>query len=463
MSENSSVTTIINGTEEKSIQSNKSRVLLIICIGFFMVSLDATIVNVALNSLGNSLNASLGGLQWTVDAYTLAFAALLLGAGGLGDFFGSKKIFNIGLIIFSLASACCAISSTLNELLISRILQGLGAALLVATSLSLLQKVFVEPGERANAFGVWGGVGGVAVATGPVLGGILISTFEWPSVFWVNVPFGIIGVFLSIKYLPSVKGEARSLNIISQIISAIALASLAFIFISAGENGWLSKDVGIASLTFVILTIFFIIIEKSTSSPMLPRGIFKSKKFSAATFVGMIINFGFYGQLFVLSLFFQKIFKYSAMDTGLALLPQAIVCSLTAFYCGKITAKKGPRFPMVVGLTAGTLGLLGLGFVDSESSYVTVLIPMLAVGFGMSFTAPATVTAGMSEAPLGQGGIVSGIINAARQSGSVMGIAVLGGLLGVMSDFEKGMHLSFWVASFFFACAFIITLLNIRS
>ncbi|CAR53924.1 MFS transporter [Burkholderia cenocepacia] len=462
LSDNSLFTSVIEEADAQSREIVKSRALITVCIGFFMVSLDATVVNVALNSLRLSLHVGLSGLQWTVDSYTLAFAALLLSAGALGDIFGPKKVFNVGLIVFSLASALCGLSTSLGALLASRVLQGVGAALLVATSLSLLQKIFVEPADRARAFGVWGGVGGVAVAAGPVLGGFLISMFGWPSVFLVNVPFGILGVILSARYLPKMPGEARRINFGAQVLSAVALGALAFLFISAGAHGWSSRDVQIAAAAFAIATCLFLGIERFSANPMLPRGIFRSRIFSAATTVGMIINFGFYGQLFVLSLYFQQICKYSTMETGLALLPQAIVCSLTAFYCGRVTARTGPGFPMKVGLLAGALGLFGLTFANGNSSYVSVLIPMLAVGFGMSFTAPATVAAGMSAAPAGQAGIVSGVINAARQSGSVMGIAVLGGLIGLSSNFEYGMHLAFWVASVLFAGALLVTALRIR-
>lgn len=462
MSDNNIIKSRIKKVVTPEQETVKSRALLTVCIGFFMVSLDATVVNVALSSLGSSLNIGLSGLQWTVDAYTLAFAALLLSAGALGDIFGPKRVFNLGLIVFSLASALCGIAMNLDALLASRVLQGVGAALLVATSLSLLQKIFTEPADRARAFGVWGGVGGVAVATGPVLGGFLISTFGWPSIFLVNVPFGILGVILSARYLPNVSGEARRINFAAQLLSALALGSLAFLFIAAGENGWSSYDVKIAISAFAITTCLFLLIERSSANPMLPRGIFRSRIFSAATTVGMIINFGFYGQLFLLSLYFQQICKYSTMETGLALLPQAIVCSLTAFYCGRVTARTGPGFPIKVGLLAGAAGFLGLMFVNGHSPYVAVLIPMLAVGFGMSFTAPATVAAGMSTAPAGKGGIISGVINAARQSGSVMGIAVLGGLIGLSANFEYGMHLAFGVACVLFAIALLITTLLVR-
>lgn len=432
--------------------------LLTVCMGFFMVSLDATVVNVALNSLRVSLHIGLSGLQWTVDSYTLSFAALLLSAGALGDRMGPKKVFCFGLLLFSLASALCGIASSLPFLIIARVLQGIGAALLVATSLSILQRIFVEPSARARAFGVWGGIGGVAVAAGPVLGGFLISLFGWPSVFLLNVPFGIAGLYMASRYLPDMHGTPRQIKIAAQATSAVALGALAYTFIAAGSHGWNTTSVIFSAILFVIAAIAFLTVEIVAEAPMLPKGIFRVRSFTAAALVGVIINFGFYGQLFVLSLYFQQVRGYSALETGCALLPQAIVCALTAFICGKVTAKTGPGLPMTIGLFAGFSGLVGLAFISATSPYMTILIPMLAVGFGMSFTAPATIAAAMSSASSAQSGMISGIINATRQSGSVMGIAVLGSLIAHQATFAWGMSAAFAIAAtlFFVGLSFTV-------
>lgn len=441
---------------------NKKISLIIICIGFFMVSIDATVVNVALDSLQKNLHAGLSGLQWTVDAYTLAFAALLLSAGGLGDIFGAKKVFNIGLIIFTIASALCGLSATLVLLLFARVLQGIGAALLVSTSLALLQKIFSDPAERAKAFGVWGGVGGVAVAAGPVLGGILIHYFGWESVFYLNIPFGVAGIFLSLKFLPKIEAHNRGINIPSQILSILILGLITYMFINVASNGWHDERTKISLIALALTVILFIINENKSLDRILPKGIFSTKKFTAATIVGMIINFGFYGQLFILSLYFQQVKNYSTIETGLALLPQAIVCSLTAFYCGKVTAKTGARFPMLTGLISSAVGYFFLSYIKSDDSYILMLLPMLVIGFGMSFTAPATVSAGMSAALPGKAGIYSGVLNAARQSGSVMGIALLGGFTGSKYGFAVGMHQAFLLNALLFSIATLITFTSIK-
>ena len=417
-------------------------ILIIVSMGFFMVCLDATVVNVALNDLKMSFDANLSDLQWIVASYTIAFATLLLSAGSLGDLVGPKKIFCIGLVIFTVASLMCGIAQTLSFLVFSRVIQGIGAALLVANSLSLLQQVFKQPADRAKAFGVWGGLGGVATAIGPVAGGLLIARLGWPSAFLLNLPFGGFAIFMAQKHIPEIKTAPREIKPMAQIFIAASLGALAYTFIAAGVQGWYSTKVFVSSCMFVITGLGFVLIENNSNQSIFPKGIFRSRKFTAATIVGLIINLGFYGQLFIISLYFQQIKSYSTMVSGFALLPQAVIMAMTAYYCGKATAKLGAGIPMVIGLLSTLIGLAGLISTDAASSYVGILIPMLLTGFGMSSIAPATVAACMSSAPAGQGGITSGIINAARQSGSVMGVAILGSVLGNQNLTLHTMHLA---------------------
>lgn len=433
-------------------------ILTIVSMGFFMVCLDATVVNVALSNLKISLDTNLSGLQWAITSYTISFAAMLLSAGSLGDRIGPKKVFCIGLIVFTFASVLCGLAQSLSFLVFSRVLQGIGAALLVANSLSILQGIFIDPSDRAKAFGVWGGVGGVAIAVGPVIGGVLIASFGWPSAFFLNIPFGIIGLIIALKYIPEMEVLPRQIKPVAQTFIATALGALAYAFIAAGTNGWHSSRVIISTVVFVLSVIGFVFIEVYSAVPMLPRGIFRSRRFTAATIIGLIINLGFYGQLFVMIMYFQQIKEYSTMTTGFALFPQAVVMAVTAFYCGRVTAKTGPGIPMTVGLFTSLAGLILLVFTSATSSYVEVLVPMLLVGFGMSSTAPATVAAGMSSAPPGQGGITSGVINAARQSGSVMGVAILGSFLDTNNVSMRGIHvaLSITVPLYVLALGFTI-------
>ncbi len=442
----------------KKIASEKIIILTIISMGFFLVSMDATVVNVALSNLQQDLAINISGLQWIIDAYTISFATLLLTAGKAGDIIGPKKVFCAGLIIFSAASLLCGLAHTLSYLIFFRIMQGMGAALLVANSLSLIQGVFSVKAERARAFGIWGGIGGIAIATGPVAGGILISTFGWPSAFFLNIPFGIASLYLASKYIPEMAILQRKINLLAQLMTAIALASLAFMFITSGSDGWLSPGVFIAGLIFVSSVTGFIIHEIRADMPLLPQGIFRIKQFTAATSVGLIINAGFYGQLFIISLYFQQIKHYSTLDTGIALLPQAIVMAVTAFCCGRIISHTGPGIPLLAGLSVSLGGLIWLSFTPTDSTYFRIMIPMLLTGLGMSLAAPATVAACMAEAPAGQGGITSGIVNTARQSGSVLGVAMAGSFLAEHNLSLHSMHIALQATLPLYLLAWAVTL-----
>lgn len=433
--------------------------LITVCIGFFMVCLDTTVVNVALQDIYISLHTNLSGLQWTIDSYVLSFATLLLSAGALGDYFGPRKVFNLGLMLFTLSSILCGIAQSLSILIIARVMQGIGSALLVATSLSILQRMFVDSSARARAFGVWGAAGGVAVACGPVLGGFLISLFGWRSVFLLNVPFGIFGIVMTLIYLPKMSGIPKHINIFSVLTSIVILGSAAYTFIEAGSAGWGSFYVKVSILIGLASLVLFLLGEKFSKYPMLPEGIFKIKNFSAAVIVGIVINFGFYGQLFVLSLYFQQTKNYSVLQTGFAFLPQAVICAITAFYCGKVTARKGVAFPITIGLSIGVIGFLGLVFIDINTSYSAIMLPMLAIGFGISFVAPATVAAAMSSSLNAQSGIVSGIINTVRQSGSLMGVAVLGSFIGHKGQINiHGLRIAFIAAAISYFIGLLFTI-----
>lgn len=415
-------------------------------------------MNVALSQLKQDLGISISGLQWVIDAYTLSFATLLLSAGKAGDITGPKKIFCCGLLLFSVASLLCGIAHSLSFLVIARILQGTGAALLVANSLSLIQGIFSQPPERAKAFGIWGGVGGIAIAMGPVAGGILISRFGWQAAFFLNIPVGVLSLAMALKYLPEIATVPRKINPLAQLLIAVALASLAWAFITAGYDGWLSATVITSGLLCIAAITGFIFYEITSEIPLLPRGIFRIKKFAAATSIGLIINSGFYGQLFIISLYFQQIKHYTTLHSGLALLPQAIIMAATAFCCGRIIARTGPGIPVLAGLSVSFIGLLWLSLIPTNSSYIGVMIPMLLTGMGMSLTAPATVAACMAEAPLGQGGITSGIINTARQSGSVLGVAMAGSFMGDQNLSLHSMHLALLATLPFYLLAWCLAL-----
>ena len=414
-------------------------VLASVCLGYFMAVLDSTVVNVALPDMARSLGTGIAGMQWVVDGYALLFASLLLTAGALGDRLGNRGMFVAGLALFTLASALCGIAPSLGALVAFRALQGVGAAVQVPASLALLRHAYHDPAERAQAIGIWAAATGVAVAAGPVVGGILTHAWTWRSVFLVNLPVGVLGIVLTLRHVPPVPPhQDGDLDLTAQALGIAALGGLTFGLIQGGVWGWASAPVILALLVAAVAAVLFYLGERRAAHPMLPPALFRDATFSAANAVGAILSFGFYGELFLMSLFFQQVQHRSPLAAGLALLPQTAVISLMNFVSGQVTARRGARLPMALGLAIGGAGLLGLALVSARASLFSVVGPMLAVGMGASLAMPAMTHAAIDHTPKERAGIGSAVLNASRQVGGVVGIALLGALIG--GRFMVGMH-----------------------
>lgn len=420
--------------------------LIAICLGYFMVILDATVVNVALPSLGHDLGAGVSSLQWVVDGYTLVFAGLLLSAGSLGDRLGGRHVFQAGLLLFTLASGACAAAPSVAPLVAARVAQGLGAALLVPSSLALLRAAYDDPSDRARAIGAWGAVAGIAAASGPVIGGVLVSALNWRAVFLLNLPVGALALMLSRRHLPAA-GE-RSGAGIDPAGQLLAVAALTLFTLGVIQQMLLP------ALVSLPLAVAFVLQERRARHPMLPLGLFRNETFSGASFVGLAINLGFYGQLFVMSLYFQHLRGWSALATGLALLPEGIFVAISSALSGRAMARAGPRLPMIAGLLVGGAGLAGLAVAGDYTSYVILVPPLIAAGFGMAFTMPAATNAIIGAAPAERAGIASGVLNASRQAGGAIGVALLGTLVR-SGAFIPGLRTAMLVAggAFFLAAA----------
>lgn len=440
---------------------SKTVALVAICLGYFMTILDVTAVNVALPSIRHDLGATVAGLQWVVDGYALVFAALLLSAGSLGDRRGNRRMFVSGLVVFTFASALCGLSPSLWMLQAARVIQGVGAALLVPTSLALLRHTFTDPARRARGFGIYGGIAGIAAAAGPVLGGALTSLLSWRAVFFANVPVGVLAVLLTLRYAPPApRLSGRGLDACGQLAVIVALGLLTFSFIEGGVRGWGSPLI-VAGLAIALLaTAAFAIIERRVEAPMLPPALFGNRAFSAGNAVGLLINLGFYGQFFLISLFFQHVRGLSALYTGLALLPEAGIVTIASTLSGRVAARAGPWLPMVTGTAIGGCGLLAMTWIGRDTSYAVICLMLLAVGFGMAFTMPAMTAAVMEAAPGEHAGIAGGVLNAARQVGSVIGVALLGSLVNGQGLFVPGFHTAMAVAGLAFLSACGLTLLT---
>ena len=427
-----------------------------------MVILDTMVANVALPALSRGLHTTTTGLQWIVDAYSLVFAALLLSAGALGDRRGAKAVFQAGPALFAASSLGCGLAPSTSALIAARAVQGLGAALAVPSSLALLQAAYPDLAARRRAFGVWGGVAGIAAGAGPVVGGALVSGLGWRSVFFVNVPIGAAGLALADRVLPSPSRRPHGVDPAGQVAGIVALAGLTLALIEAGSAGWSSLVVEIGFVVFIVAGIAFVAVEHRVARPMLPLSLFSSATFSAAIAVGLLINFGFYGELFVMSLYLQTIREFTPLAAGVALVPEAAMAIIGSTVSGRVMARTGPRLPMLAGLAVGGAGLLGLMTVGAHSSYWQLVVPFMAAGLGMSFTMPAVTSAVMETAPAERGGLVSGTVNAARQVGGVIGVALLGSLVAHRVSFVPGLQVGMAIAGGVFLLGVVVTTLGVE-
>ena len=431
--------------------------LVALCVGYFMVILDTMVVNVALPALSRGLHATTTGLEWVVDAYSLVFAATLLSGGALGDRRGAKSVFQVGMAVFALSSLGCGLSPTTVALIVARCAQGLGAALAVPASLSLLQAAYRDQAARRRAFGIWGAAAGVGAAAGPVVGGALVSGLGWRSVFFLNVPIGATGLLLAAWCLPAPPRRRHGVDPFGQLAAVASLTALTAALIEAGAAGWTARVVVGGFAVCVLAAAAFVAAEHRASRPMLPLSLFTSSTFSAATVVGLLINLGFYGELFVMSLYLQQLRGMSALRAGVALLPEAAMAVIGSTASGRVMARSSPRLPMVAGLVLGGAGLASLVVVGAHSSYGLLVAPFVATGLGMSLVMPAATAAVMEAAPTERAGLASGTVNAARQVGGVVGVALLGSLVATRATFLPGLRVGMVVAAGAFFLGAVLT------
>jgi MFS transporter, DHA2 family, methylenomycin A resistance protein len=298
-------------------------------LGFILIILDVTVVNVALERIKAALDTNVTGLQWVINAYTLVFASLLLTAGALSDRFGAKRMFICGFALFTAASLACGLAGSIAVLVAGRVSQGIGAALCVPASLALVSTSFQDAASRARAISIWAGAGGLALAAGPVVGGVMVDRLGWPSVFLLNLPFGLLGLWLTLAYAPSgSRTPNRGLDIAGQVLAIISLGGLTFGFVESGELGWIHPLVIAGFGVFVVAGVFFLLTEARSPDPMLPLSLFRRPAVSSACLVGLLTNFAYYGLMFVRSLFFQAAKGYSPLATGLAFLPMTALTRL---------------------------------------------------------------------------------------------------------------------------------------
>jgi DHA2 family methylenomycin A resistance protein-like MFS transporter len=429
--------------------------------GFIVVQLDVTIVNVAMPQIGTSLDAGVAGLQWIVDAYTLAFAALLLTAGSFADRFGSRQVFSVGLVLFGLASLACAAAPSIGFLVAARGAQGIGAALILPTSLSLLSHACAgNSASRAHAIGWWSAIGGAVSAVGPVLGGMLTSGLGWRSIFFVNLPICVFGLWATRRYVAeTVRVAARQLDIAGQALAILALFFLTHSVIEAGVQGW-NAGIVLAGFAVALVSIaIFLFNESRVASPMIPLTLFRSKALSVSIVLGLVSNLTFYALIFVLSIYFQHVKGYTPTETGFALLPFTVIM-LANVASGRLAKRFSPRVTVVAGSLLSALSFALLHGIDDSTPYLRILPSLLLLAIGSGISTPALTSSILGSVERSRSATASAIFSAARQVGSAMGVALFGAhLVGLPAQVAAGAAFSFDLSALLrLACALLAAL-----
>ncbi|MBK3817580.1 MFS transporter [Paraburkholderia aspalathi] len=420
------------------------RVLATVSIGFVVTQLDVTIVNIALPKIGADLHADVAGLQWVVDAYTLAFAVLMLSAGALGDRLGTRRMYAAGIVLFALASLACGLALDATMLVAARAVQGIGAAAMLPNSLALLNQSYGhDPKLRARAVGLWTAAGAISIAAGPVVGGVLIAAFGWRSIFLVNLPICVAGLLATLLWVPR-SGSARKIaqGVASATTTAIprgidlsgqALAIVALTAFVAAVIEWrplgLSHPLVAGGFILALLAAgAFIVVESRVAAPMLPLSLFSKRTFNAAVLFGICVNLTYYGMVFVLSLYLQRVRGYTPLQAGLAFLPLTGGFLLSNVASGWVVGRFGVRVPMIAGAITAGLGYGLLHFVDVSTPLIGLLLPFLLIPSGMGLAVPAMTTAVLASVEAQRAGTASAVLNTARQAGGAVGVAAFGAL-----------------------------------
>jgi DHA2 family methylenomycin A resistance protein-like MFS transporter len=415
----------------KSDEQNRQRItLLATSMSYVLVILDTSIVNVALESISRGLVTDITGLQWVVTAYVVVFASLVLSGGALGDSYGARKIYIIGLVLFTAASLISGCAPSLSVLIAGRILQGMGAALLVPNALSLIRHAYPDDTARAKAIASWASSGGVAQILGPLVGGLLLAVFDWRSIFFVNVPICLGGIWLTLKTDRQTGDRAsRRLDLPGQLSAAFAMILLIPALIEGREFGWNNGWILLAIALSVLSAQSFIIIERRSKSPMLPLFLFSNPVFSWVSFVMLLGSAVFFGMLFVLNLYFLRGAGYTPLQTGMAMLPLALFATTGNLTSARLAHMISPMGLMIAGAAIRLIGFAGVAVAIAGFSYPLIALPLLLIGFGGGLSNPMAISVMLSSTDKKYSGISSGIATAIGQLGAAIGVAIFGAFL----------------------------------
>jgi EmrB/QacA subfamily drug resistance transporter len=442
-------------------------ILAICCMSLLIVSLDVTIVNVALPAIGRELHAPVSGLQWTIASYTLVVASLLMLSGSTADRIGRRRTFQAGLAVFTLGSLLCSLAPGLGWLIAFRMVQAIGGSMLNPVAMSIITNTFTEPAERARAIGVWGGVVGISMAAGPLVGGVLVGSVGWRGIFWVNIPVGLAAIVLTARYVPESRApRGRRPDPVGQLLVIATLAALTYAIIEGPDAGWSSpRIVGCFALSAAALT-GLIRYEPRRQDPLIDLRFFRSVPFSAATVIAISAFAGLGGFLFLNTLYLQEVRGFSALQAGLYTLPMALMTMVCAPLSGRAVGSRGPRRPLVIaGVTMTVSAVLLTGLTAHTSpAWLFLAYVLFGIGFG-TVNAPIT-NAAVSGMPRSQAGVAAAIASTSRQIGQSLGVAIMGSVVisaltgPLRLGFARASHIGFWVIA---GCGVIVLVLGLVS
>jgi EmrB/QacA subfamily drug resistance transporter len=399
--------------------------LVLTSVAFFMTALDALVVVTALPAIHASLGGSVATLEWTVNAYTLPFAAGIITAAALGDRLGRRRMYVTGLLLFTLASAACALAPSASALITARAFQGLGAALVTPLSLTILAAAF-PPERRGTIVGIWGAIGGLAVAGGPLVGGAVVQGLDWHWIFWINVPIGLAAAILSAARLPESRGQVRRLDIGGLLMVAAGAVALAWGLVRTTNVGWGSMQVITALCLGTVLIAAFVAWERRVAAPMLPLRLLRIRAFTAANATGFMSMAAITSAAFLMSQFFQLGLGYTPLVTGLRFLPWTATPLVIAPIAGRLADRIGARPLMAAGMAMQAVGLAWVAMdITAGASYGELVLPLVIAGVGISMVIPTTPTAALGAVPPADLGTASGVLNTLQRFGTVFGVAIV--------------------------------------
>jgi EmrB/QacA subfamily drug resistance transporter len=442
-------------------------VLAVCCLSLFMVGLDNTIVNVALPAIARGLTASVSGLQWIVDGYTMVLASLVMSAGATADRFGRRQVYRAGLTVFTISSALCSVAPSLGWLIAFRVLQAIGGSMLNPVAVSIISSVFKGRAERAWAIGVWISMFGVSMALGPVLGGILTGTVGWRSIFWVNVPVGLVAIVLVSRFIPASRaGVQRRLDLVAQVLVILMLGSLIYAIIEGARSDWRDPGIralfGLAAVTFVVLVRW----ELRRTDPLIDPRCFRNLPFTGAVLTGICTFGSLGGFLFLATIYLQDARGLSALHAGLHMLPTAAAMAVCPLLAAWLVAKRGLWVPLTLGGLALTLSMIAMSRLTVSSGEIYLIAAFMTFGIGLGMVDGQISHAAVSAMPASQAGLAAGIASASRQMGQALGVAVTGALLNanlhgpVRTQFVTASRPAWFVLT---GCGFIVFCLGLAT